>query len=94
MDSSDVEGTALFIDKVVAMWKILNVRSKNKDVRRNDPLVAVIESPQDPRLTYLLEMANMFANMEKSGKGKRSRQDRTGQRISVEPRNMESGINF
>ena len=74
MDSSDVEGTALFIDKVVAMWKILNVRSKNKDVRRNDPLVAAIESPEDPRLTYLIEMANMFADMEKSGKGKRSRQ--------------------
>ena len=46
MDSDEVEGTALFIDKVVAMWKILNVRSKNKDVPRNDPLVAAIESPE------------------------------------------------
>ena len=74
MDSNEVEGTALFIDKVVTMWKILNVRSKNKDVRRMDPLVAVVESPDDPRLTYLLEMAKMFSDMEKSGKGKRSKQ--------------------
>ena len=74
MDSEEVEETALFTDKCVNMWKILNVRSKNKDVRQNDPLVAAVESPDDPRLAYLLEMAKMFADMEKSGKGKRSKQ--------------------
>ena len=66
-------GTALFIEKVVAMWKILNVRSRNKDIRRNDPLVAAIESPDDPRLAYLLDMSKMFLDMKKSATGKRSR---------------------
>ena len=62
--SNEVEGTALFIEKIVTMWKILNVRSKNIDVRRMDPLVAVVEAPDDPRLTFLLEMAKKFSDMD------------------------------
>lgn len=73
MDAEEVEGTALFIDKVVKMWKILNVRSRNKNIRRNDPLVAEIESPDDPRLSYLLEMSQMFLDMKKTARGKRDK---------------------
>ena len=49
----EVEGvhdTALFIKKIVTFWKILNVKSLGEDVRRNDPLQAVISEPEDPRL--------------------------------------------
>ena len=63
------EGTSLFMKKVVDMWKILNVHTMNKDIRHNDPLEAVVKSPDDPRLTYLLEMGEMFKNMgRKEGK--------------------------
>ena len=74
MKSDEVEGTAVFLEKVVKMWKILNVRSKGKDVRRNDPLVAPIESPDDPRLKYLLDIADMFLSMGKKEKGKRKKE--------------------
>ena len=55
------------------MWKILNVRSRNKDIRRADPLVAAIESPDDPRLKFLLDMSKIFLEMKKPSKGKRSK---------------------
>ena len=41
------EGTILFMKKVLDMWKILNVRTIKKDIRYQDPLQAVITSPDD-----------------------------------------------
>ena len=71
MHDRDTVGTALFIEKVVSMWKILNVKSTGKDIRHNNPLEAVIKSPDDERLVYLLDMANMFLKMRKPEGGKR-----------------------
>ena len=59
----EVKDTANFIRIITDMWSILNVRSINKDVRHNNPLEAVIESPDDPRLHRLLQMADMFQKM-------------------------------
>ena len=73
MKEEDVHGTALFLEKVVAMWKILNVKSIGKDIRHNNPLEAEIRSTDDPRLQYLLDMADMFLNMTKTPGGKRSK---------------------
>ena len=71
MDEKECEGTIRFIDKVLSMWKILNVKSKFKDLRKIDPLVKEISSPSDVRLDYLLDMSKMFEKMGKSSKGKR-----------------------
>ena len=73
LDRKDCEGTVHFIDKVLSVWKILNVRSKFKDVRKNDDLVGEISSVDDPRLTFLIEMADFFKSIGKKGKGKRKR---------------------
>ena len=43
IDHTEVEETALFIETVVKMWKILNVRSEGKDVRKNDILASPIK---------------------------------------------------
>ena len=50
-----VEDTALFIQKVVAFWKIINVKREGIDFRRNDPLKAVISDANDDRLDFLQE---------------------------------------
>ena len=71
--NTGAQDTAKFIEKVTEMWKILNVRSKYKDVKHNNPLEAVIESPDDPRLTKLLELAEEFKKMGKGKGGKRVR---------------------
>ena len=73
MKTRDVYGTALFVKKVVDMWKILNVKTTGKDIRHNNPLEAVIKSPDDPRLNYLLEMGEMFKGMKKPEGGKRNK---------------------
>ena len=75
MQNSDTtaKGTAFFIGKVVSMWKILNVKSTGKDVRHNNPLEAVVKSPDDPRLAYLLKMGNIFQQMAKPPRVKRKK---------------------
>ena len=65
------EGTTKLIKKVLDMWKILNVRTIKKDIRHRDPLEAVIESPDDPRLSFLLEMADLFQKMGRKQGNKR-----------------------
>ena len=42
LDQQEVEGTITFVQKVNTMWKILNVRSRNKDVIRNACLLACL----------------------------------------------------
>lgn len=71
LNQKDCEGTILFIEKVLSVWKIVNVRSKYKDIRKNDPLVGEIESTDDDRLTFLLEMGDFFKSIGKSSTGKR-----------------------
>ena len=72
----EVEGVhdrALFIKKVVTFWKILNVKSLGEDVRRNDPLQAVISDPEDPRLKTITEFGGICKKMI-SQPGKRVKQ--------------------
>lgn len=64
-------GTIHFIEKVLSVWKIVNVRSKFKDICKNDPLVKEITSVDDERLTFLLEMGDFFKNIGKNYAGKR-----------------------
>lgn len=73
LDTQEVEGTITFVQKINKMWKILNVRSRNKDVRKNDPDSAEVKSTDDPSLRYLLDIAKMFEDMGKASKGKRQK---------------------
>ena len=69
----DFDETGQFIRCVRDMWSILNVRSKYKDERHLNPLEAVVESKDDERLEFLLELAEMFRKMGKPRGGRRRR---------------------
>ncbi|XP_066923516.1 uncharacterized protein [Clytia hemisphaerica] len=71
MQNMNVTGTVKFIEKVNTMWKILNVRTVGKDIRHNNPLEAVINSPQDSRLQQLIDYADWFLSIGKKSGGKR-----------------------
>ncbi|KAK7093256.1 hypothetical protein V1264_007045 [Littorina saxatilis] len=68
-----VEDTALFINKGITWWKILNVRSAFKDARLRDELQAVIRDPADGRLDTILEFGDMALQMA-DRQGKRQKQ--------------------
>lgn len=68
-----VEDTAIFINKVLTWWKILNVKSRYMDIRQNDNLQAAISDPCDERLGTVLAFGDMALQM--AGKqGKRQKQ--------------------
>ena len=73
LDQQEVEGTITFVQKVNTMWKMLNVRSRNKDVIRNDQRMAEVRKTDDPKLTELLDISTMFGNMCKNSPGKRQK---------------------
>ena len=51
--SVDVSGTVLFLTKVHRWWTICNVRQKNVNLRKRQPLQAVVSDPMDEWLNYL-----------------------------------------
>ena len=65
--------TAIFINKVLTWWKILNVKSLGSDIRHNNSLCAPISSPDDPRLDIILEFGDMALEMG-GPQGKRVKQ--------------------
>lgn len=73
LKEEDVEGTAIFIMKVLTWWKILNVRSQFKDLRQNDCLQAAITVPDDERLTTILQFGDLAQQMA-GRQGKRVKQ--------------------
>ena len=69
----DVGDTAIFINKVLTWWKILNVKSRHMDTRHSDNLQAAVSDPSDERLETLLKFGDMALQM--GGKqGKRQKQ--------------------
>ena len=67
--SVDVSGTVLFLTKVHRWWKICNVRLKNVNLRKRQPLQAVVSDPMDEQLNYLHEFGDMCFKMSgKQGK--------------------------
>ena len=61
--SVDKNDTALFINKALTLWKILNVKSLQIDKLHNNPLEAEIRSPNDTRLDFIIEFGKMALNM-------------------------------
>ena len=58
--------TAIFINKVLTWWKIVNVKAVGADVRHNDYLQAEIKSPDDKRLDLILEFGDLALSMMKA----------------------------
>ena len=71
--SVDKNDTALFINKVLIWWNILNVKSLRIDKLHNDLLQAEIRSPNDTRLDFIIEFSKMALNMAGS-QGNRKKQ--------------------
>lgn len=72
-DVEGVQDTALFIEKVLRWWKVLNVKWRYMGERRNDSLQAPVSSPDDERLTEIIKFGDMAKAM--SGRqGKRQKQ--------------------
>ena len=71
--SVDVSGTVLFLTKVHRWWTICNVRQKNVNLRKRQPLQAVVSDPMDERLNYLQEFGDMCFKMSVK-QGKRNKQ--------------------
>ena len=65
--------TALFINKVLLWWEILNVKTFQIDNLHNNPLQAEIRSPNDSRLNFIIEFGEIVLNMA-SNQGHRIKQ--------------------
>ena len=61
-NSSKVD-TAIFLQIVINWWKILNVKSRDRSVTKNDHLCAEIRDPKDLRLGTILNFGDMMFNM-------------------------------
>ena len=59
--SVDKNDTALFINKVLTWWKILNVKCLQIDKLHNDQVE--IRSPNDTQLDFIIEFVKMALNM-------------------------------
>ncbi|GFO12733.1 transposable element p transposase [Plakobranchus ocellatus] len=66
----NVDGTVLFLEKVITFFKIMNVKSLYEDQKQNNPLRAAISSPHDKQLQILTDFAH-FADKLKRFQGKR-----------------------
>ena len=73
MDTKSVERTANFIKIILKFWKIVNVKGEGADMHFRDASQGIIRSPNDPRLSFLLDLAGMADKMKNTG-GKRNRQ--------------------
>ena len=64
--TENVRGTTLFLSKIIKFWKICNVKGLYADVCFKDPAKGVILSPDDEKLNYLLDIAEMADQMKTS----------------------------
>ena len=69
-----VDGTQSFISKFVRFFKIMNVKGLGEDIRLRDPDRKVISTPDDERLSFLLELADMVDEMRPEKQGQRKNQ--------------------
>ena len=63
MQSENVDGTVLFLKKIIDFWKIVNVKSTNEGIRLKDSIRDPIFSRDDIRLDDLITIAKMANNM-------------------------------
>ena len=63
-------GTVSFLELIVKFWKIVNVKGVNADSRFNDTDRAPIRYIDDPRLTFLLNLADVADSMKGTAKSR------------------------
>ena len=68
---SKFNDTALFIENIMRMWHILNVKSSCEGRNQEDPDRHPINSPDDGRLNYLERIAASLKLMDNSKQGQR-----------------------
>ena len=57
------DDTIEFLKKLVNFFKIANIKGQVKDAHTNDETRAVLSSPDDERLNFLLSIADMVVKM-------------------------------
>ena len=67
------EDTTVFIKKFTKWSKTSNVKEKGMDMRKLDPIQAVISDMKDERLNYIISMGNMGFKIV-GGQGRRVKQ--------------------
>ena len=65
--------TAAFVRQVTRLINIINVKYLHTGTRLNNDDGRPITDPEDPRLTFILQMANNFKKMDNGLSGKRIR---------------------
>lgn len=70
LKDTNVDGTIILLRKVIAFWKIINVKSPDEAIHKNDLLWAKITDANDHRLQFLRDMA-YFAVEMRGGYGKK-----------------------
>ena len=63
----DVDGTAIFMSKIIEFWKIVNCHGLYRDTRLRDPNRAAIHTPEDENLKKLLELADFAEQLAPKG---------------------------
>ena len=53
----------MFIDFILTLWKILDIKHRNSHINLNDPIRKPFRSTDDMRFTFLEDAANAFASM-------------------------------
>lgn len=66
LNAADVDGTAIFLELFVRLWKILNVKGPGEDRRLRDQSRAVFENEDGPRLQEILNISCMVECMPSS----------------------------
>ena len=59
MKNENVDGTVLWLSKFIKFWKICNVKNQFESTWLQDSRREAITSVDDPKLMFLLEIANM-----------------------------------
>lgn len=70
MADENVDGTVLFITKIIEFWKIVNVKSSFEGLRLNDSVRESISSATDLRLEALMELAELAVSMAGSNRNR------------------------
>ena len=68
MKDDDIDGTIIFLTKVVQFWKIVNVKSPSEGIHLKDHLRDPISSVDDLRLNDLIEFSGMLKSTMIQGK--------------------------
>ena len=63
------DDTAFFIEKILKMWNIINVKGPDEGRRLNNSDKYPIENCDDDRLKYLLKMGTSLKLMDSSKRG-------------------------